>query len=79
MSRLGRLSGWRWRSLFVTRFANDLACVCLSSDVSERRGRCRPGARLLACSEACPRLERVTRHSCAASGLNTQTDTGFVP
>src|SRR6266566_5969680 len=44
----GSLSGWRRCSLFVTQFPNDLACGCLSSDLSEQRGRCRPGARLLA-------------------------------
>ena len=38
-SRLGRLSGWRRCSSFVTRFPHDLACECLSSDVSERRDR----------------------------------------
>src|SRR5205807_574462 len=34
LSRLGRLSGWRRCSLFVTRFANDSARGCLSSDLS---------------------------------------------
>jgi hypothetical protein len=35
--------------LFVTQFPNDPPLVrCLSSDVSEQRVRCRPGARLLA-------------------------------
>ena len=33
-SRLGQLSGWCRCSLLVTRFANDSACGCLSSDLS---------------------------------------------
>jgi hypothetical protein len=48
VSRLGLLSGWRRCFSLVTQFPNDLACGCLSSDLSDRRGRCRPGARLLA-------------------------------
>ena len=48
VSRLGLSSGWRRCSLFVTRFPNDSIRRCLSSDVSGQRGRCRPGARLLA-------------------------------
>jgi hypothetical protein len=47
-SRLGLLSGWRRCSLLVTRFPHDPVSGCLSSDLSEQRGRCRPGARLLA-------------------------------
>ena len=35
-------------SLSVTQFPHDPACGCLASDLSRRRGRCRPGARLLA-------------------------------
>ena len=42
-SRLGRSSGWCRCSLFVTRFSNDRTCACPSSDLSERRVRCRPG------------------------------------
>ena len=48
VSRLGLLSGWRRCSSSVTRFPHDPASGCPSSDVSRRRGRCRPGARLLA-------------------------------
>jgi hypothetical protein len=47
-SRLGLLPGWCRCSLLVTQFANDSGCGCLSSDLSERRDRHRPGARLLA-------------------------------
>ena len=48
VSRLGPLSGWRRWSWLVTRFSNDPLLRCLSSDVCGQRGRCRPGARLLA-------------------------------
>ena len=48
VSRLGLLPGWRRCSLLVTRFPHDPVGGCLSSDVSGRRDRCRPGARLLA-------------------------------
>ena len=41
-SRLGLSSGWYRCSLPVTRFSNDPVGGCLSSDLSERRGRCRP-------------------------------------
>jgi hypothetical protein len=47
--RLGLLSGWCRCSLLVTQFANDFVVGgCLSSDLSERGARHRPGARLLA-------------------------------
>jgi hypothetical protein len=47
-SRLGLLSGWCRCSLFVTHLCNDSACGCLRGDMSGRRDRCQPGARLLA-------------------------------
>ena len=47
-SRLGLSSGWCRCSLSVTRFSNDPLLRCLSSDLSGRGGRCRPGVRLLA-------------------------------
>src|SRR6266545_1698035 len=46
--RLGLLSGWCRCSLFVTHLCNDSACGCLRGDMSGRRDRCQPGARLLA-------------------------------
>jgi hypothetical protein len=48
VARLGLLSGWCRCSLLVTRREDDPARGCLSSDLSGRRDRCRPGARLLA-------------------------------
>src|SRR5262249_62001173 len=45
---LGWLSGWCRCSLFVSHLCTDPACGCLGGDLSERRGRCPPGARWLA-------------------------------